>query len=122
MSDYCRGCGDEDERCSRGGCETCCFCGRSLPKPPTAEEDNKELRKLLWLRHGCDGLYGDDGEMQCNMGGCMIDFKRDSIETIKHRWRSYAQKLIEEAGGIEAIIGPILDQRAPMIDKTQDDR
>lgn len=43
----------------------------------------QELRKLLWLNHGCpvNGLYGDDGEMQC--GACMTDFKRDATEQIK---------------------------------------
>jgi len=47
------------------------------------DEENKELRKLLWLRHGCEisRLYGDDGEMQC--GYCMIDFKRDSLQQIQ---------------------------------------
>ena len=44
--------------------------------------DEKVLRKLLWLKHGCsiESLYGDDGEMQCS--NCLIDFKRDSIERI----------------------------------------
>ena len=39
-------------------------------------EDERGLRRLLWLRHGCKfaSLYGDDGEMQCS--GCGIDFKR----------------------------------------------
>jgi hypothetical protein len=40
----------------------------------------KEFRRMLWQRHGCRGLYGDDGEMQC--GKCMLDFKRDSAEHI----------------------------------------
>jgi hypothetical protein len=28
-------------------------------------KENKELRKLLWINHGCSilDLYGDDGEM-----------------------------------------------------------
>ena len=60
--------------------------------------ENKELRKLLWLRHGCtNNLYGDDGEMQCNR--CMIDFKRDSVETIESRlvqpWFGGLAKMIE---------------------------
>ena len=76
----------------------------------TPEQENKELRQLLWLRHGCDGLYGDDGEMQCNSRSCMIDFKRDSIETIKHRWRSHGQKMIDEAGGMEAVLQAIADK------------
>lgn len=47
--------------------------------------DNKVLRELLWLYHGCSqgGLYGDDGERQCNSLHCMIDFKRDSVEEIR---------------------------------------
>lgn len=49
-------------------------------------EANKDLRQLLWLRHGCNitSLYGDDGEMQCNK--CMIDFKRDKPFDIKKRF------------------------------------
>jgi hypothetical protein len=27
----------------------------------TTEEENKRLRYWLWLRHGHEGLYGDDG-------------------------------------------------------------
>lgn len=46
--------------------------------------DSLTLRKLLWLRHGCTGLYGDDGEMQC--GTCMIDFKRMSSKDIETRF------------------------------------
>ena len=60
------------------------------------QEEIRELRKLLWLRHGHDGLDGDEGEMQCNTNGCMIDFKRDSIETIKHRWRSGMEEVIKQ--------------------------
>jgi hypothetical protein len=41
------------------------------------------LRKELWLRHGHQGLYGDDGEMQC--GTCGLDYKRDSAEKIAAR-------------------------------------
>ncbi len=46
------------------------------------EKENKDLRELLWIRHGCSifHLYGDDGEMQCHH--CQIDFKRDSVEKI----------------------------------------
>jgi len=43
--------------------------------------ENKKLRRLLWLSHGCQGLYGDDGEMQCNE--CRIDFLRDSADDIE---------------------------------------
>ena len=44
------------------------------------ESQLAELREAIWLNHGCQGLYGDDGEMQCSK--CMIDFKRDSLEKI----------------------------------------
>ena len=55
--------------------------------------DEMELRKLLWLHHGCDGLYGDDGEMQCNK--CHIDFKRDTIEEIETTLRNIRMELYE---------------------------
>jgi len=44
--------------------------------------ENKTLRRLLWIRHGCPihALYGDDGELQCH--ACMLDFKRDSAQRI----------------------------------------
>ena len=50
------------------------------------EEENKKLRELLWLRHGCSiyQLYGDDDEMQCT--NCMIDFKRESVENISRKF------------------------------------
>jgi len=41
-------------------------------------------RRMLWLRHGCIGLYGDDGEMQC--GACLLDFKRMNAGTIEARF------------------------------------
>lgn len=48
----------------------------------TSYEENL-CRKFLWLNHGCSisGLYGDDGEMQCNDMSIHvpIDFKRDSL-------------------------------------------
>jgi len=47
--------------------------------------DNRRLRKIWCLNHGCGfpSLYLDDGELQCS--SCMIDFKRDSIESIMDR-------------------------------------
>ena len=52
------------------------------------KDENYQLRKLLWLNHGCSirSLYDDDGEMQCN--GCLIDFKRDSVEDIERHLNS----------------------------------
>lgn len=52
------------------------------------EADNKGLRTLLILRHGCgfDALYGDDGELQCHK--CGIDFKRMPAEEISERFEA----------------------------------
>lgn len=57
--------------------------------------NEKALRELLWLRHGCAGLYGDDGEMQC--GVCLIDFRRDSVESIVKRFRDIGLQKLAEA-------------------------
>jgi len=42
----------------------------------------KQVREFLWLNHGHDGIYGDDGEMQC--GQCMPhwDYKREDIQPL----------------------------------------
>jgi len=50
------------------------------------EAENRGLRHLLWLHHGCPliGLYGDDGEMQCAQSPKhIIDFKRMSVEDLR---------------------------------------
>lgn len=54
--------------------------------------DNKKLREILWLRHGCTVLYGDDREMQC--GHCVIDFKRDSPERIAKRFAAIGKRTL----------------------------
>lgn len=53
----------------------------------TQEEENKKLRELLWIRHGCSfaSLYGDDGEMQCCT--CLLDFKRMPADEIQQRFQ-----------------------------------
>ena len=44
--------------------------------PPDAELN---VRRGLWINHGCSpaALYGDDGQMQC--GACLLDFKADPL-------------------------------------------
>ncbi len=54
------------------------------------------LRRLLWLRHGHDGLYGDDGEMQC--GHCRLDFLRNTALVIEE---SFERQSLELMKGIE---------------------
>ena len=75
--------------------------------------ENEKLRMLLWLRHGCTSLYGDDGEMQC--GSCIIDFKRDTADSIEHKWYTENQKAIEEY----MKQGTMTDDRT-LIEKVQD--
>lgn len=46
------------------------------------------LRRMLWLRHGHTGMYGDDGEMQC--GECaheygFWDWKRTPLDEIESK-------------------------------------
>ena len=63
------------------------------------EQDASRLRELLWLYHGCPSpaLYGDDGEMQC--GACVIDFRRNTVETIRARWEAKARAALTAARG-----------------------
>ena len=59
------------------------------------KDDNYAIRRLLWLNHGCTtGLYGDDGEMQCNCSKKHrpIDFKRDSAAIIDNKLTEYARR------------------------------
>jgi len=50
-----------------------------------AVKDNKVLRRILWEQHPCEGKYGDDGELQCNLFIAPIDFKRDSVAEIERK-------------------------------------
>lgn len=72
-------------------------------------DENMLLRKLLWLRHGCDGvmLYGDDGEMQCNH--CGIDFKRDSVASIDERWQRVSADKLYGNGAYDAILARVAE-------------
>ena len=51
--------------------------------------DELILRRLLWLHHGHQGLYGDDGEMQCSECGG-LDFKRHPVSLIEKRFDDIA--------------------------------
>ena len=52
-------------------------------RPPTLDRvsDPARLRRVLWEHHGHDGIYGDDGEMQCNRYP-PADFRRDHIDAL----------------------------------------
>ncbi len=63
---------------------------------PTTEE--LILRRLLWIRHHetMEGLYGDDGELQCSR--CMIDFKRMPAAEIEKRFQEQGIAKLREQG------------------------
>lgn len=45
----------------------------------------RRMREFLWLHHGHEGLYGDDGEMQCNTPPRYADFKRaEMADLLRH--------------------------------------
>jgi hypothetical protein len=66
------------------------LAGKALAEIERLEQDAIEMRRQVWLSHGCGtaALYGDDGEMQC--GKCLIDFKRDEWPQIRDRLDSIA--------------------------------
>lgn len=43
---------------------------------------DERVRFHLWINHGHNGLYGDDGEMQCNTPPSFADFGRDSMDDL----------------------------------------
>ena len=57
---------------------------------------DEALRRVVWLNHGCPmpALYGDDGEMQCNI--CRIDFKRMSGSDIERLLQKRGLKKMHE--------------------------
>lgn len=61
---------------------------------PTSVSENIQLRALLWSTHPCPAKYGDDGELQCS--ACMIDFRRDSVNSIEERIRRRGRRLLEQ--------------------------
>jgi len=53
---------------------------------PVTPRTEQFWRTLLWQHHGHDGLYGDDGEMQCNHFP-PTDFLRGSTDEIAQHLR-----------------------------------
>lgn len=45
-------------------------------------ETEQRLRKYLWMSHGHEGMYGDDGEMQCVACRPVWDYKRAPLRDI----------------------------------------
>ncbi len=61
-----------------------------MPELDLAQEA-RILRRLLWLRHGCDilALYADDGQMWCSR--CGIDFKTWTATAIDERFKAMSE-------------------------------
>ncbi len=67
--------------------------GRTQAATPTlSDAADWELRNHLWMAHGHDGLYGDDGEMQCGRCGPPCDFKREPLPRLFDAWRAAAKE------------------------------
>lgn len=74
-----------------GACETCIaralrtIRDRAYAAGEQAGRERAE-RECLWLHHGHDGLYGDDGEMQCcSPSHGPLDFKRMALPMLYAR-------------------------------------
>lgn len=50
--------------------------------PPEDARIESRLRQELWLGHGHEGLYGDDGEMQCGRCAPTWDYRRAPIDDV----------------------------------------
>lgn len=52
--------------------------------PPSAlpADVAQQLREYLWLSHGHQGVYGDDGEMQCDQCAPVWDYKRAPLADV----------------------------------------
>lgn len=50
--------------------------------PPMTDAE-RIARTLMWLHHGCQQLYGDDGEMQC---GCLVDWRRGDLLALEQHF------------------------------------
>ena len=79
-------------------------------------DDNKKLREMLWLRHGCTStaLYGDDGEMQCHQ--CEIDFRRNLADVIETKFIEIGKKAFQKS---QIVVEPRED--VEVIEEKRDD-
>ena len=88
----------------------------------SAAQQTAEWREALWLRHGHEGLYGDDGEMQC--GTCVRDFKRDTpeqiIDGLRRAWERQTAALQAEHDSYVAELKAALAQRNTEADSLHD--
>lgn len=60
-----------------------------------------KLRRALWLLHGHVGLYGDDGEMQCDHCAALYgfgDYKRGDVDLLIDAATKSLQKYVNSGG------------------------
>ncbi len=69
-------------------------CADCRDKARSSDAPELRVREFLWLIHGHDGLYGDDGEMQCSI--CRADYKRDPLEQLIEKARTAIQAFVAE--------------------------
>lgn len=55
---------------------------RAVKEPDLDVETERRLREYLWLNHGHQGQYGDDGEMQCGHCAPMWDYRRAPLAKV----------------------------------------
>lgn len=64
----------------------------------TYEELEADVRRMLWIGHGCQGVYGDDGEMQCNNASLhgFLDFRRQPLDELKEKVQLSKFKMFQQ--------------------------
>jgi hypothetical protein len=95
-----------DSGASRQPCQDCPY-GRALDWHDTLRGDILSVRMYLWTSHGCIGLYGDDGEMQCNnitVHGRPLDYLREPLSDLIEADRKSREKAHGRTLDLEAAI------------------
>lgn len=85
----------------------------------------KELRRLLWIRHGCgvSALYGDGGEMQCCL--CGVDFMRMTPKEMNDSWDAISGdplqvEILRLRGRVDDLLSILADaERAARLGKSR---
>ena len=80
--------------------------GVSTHPAPLPSDLSLEVRKQLWLSHGCsfNYLYGDDGEMQCNRRP-FIDFRHASETEILAKIDAHNRERFAEIQAAALLVG-----------------
>ncbi len=74
-----------------------CGADREARTAALTPEDEQRLREYLWLSHGHQGVYGDDGEMQCSECAPVWDYKRAPLAEVIQAATSARRRIKIEA-------------------------